>query len=345
VKRAMLALIGLFCVINLAAQDSQVRSQRGNATQEMRARGLSAAHSRIPLGSKVRVTNPANGLEIEVTIVEQMLESTRRIIDLSPSAASALEIGAGGPVIVTPLTQPQPAPSNVKVTPPPEEKVIPEKVVPEEPEKPQLPFNITIYNYIMNPDNPAQPEEKQERPVRKNRNPRDVEIQPNASAQNDETPELRAEAPEQPAVAQHPVQPAEDIPPAQPPVQPLAQAPAQPPVQPAVEEPVRPPAQPEAPPSKPPLFTAPPVHNIRIIPDRLPDPHSDKTYRLLVGTYPGVDSAFLVYQQLRAAGFDVAQEQAGEMCRVFAAGIPASQVYYAAQRLGAIGFEQVWVQE
>jgi len=92
------------------------------------------------------------------------------------------------------------------------------------------------------------------------------------------------------------------------------------------------------------LFTAPPVNNVRIIP-ALPNPHSGKTYRLLVGTYPGIDSAFHVYRQLKAAGFEAIQEQAGTMCRVYAAGIPAASVYYAAQRLGAIGFEQVWVHE
>jgi hypothetical protein len=92
------------------------------------------------------------------------------------------------------------------------------------------------------------------------------------------------------------------------------------------------------------FYTSPPVNNVRIIPG-LPDPHSGKVYRLFVGTYQGVDNAFRVYQQLQAAGFEVAQEQAGDMCRLFAAGIPASRVYYAAQRLGAIGFEQVWILE
>jgi hypothetical protein len=92
------------------------------------------------------------------------------------------------------------------------------------------------------------------------------------------------------------------------------------------------------------LYTSPPVNNIRIIPG-LPDPHGNKVYRLLVGTYQGVENAFRVHQQLQAAGFDVAQEQAGDMCRLFAVNIPASRVYYAAQRLGAIGFEQVWIHE
>jgi hypothetical protein len=105
----------------------------------------------------------------------------------------------------------------------------------------------------------------------------------------------------------------------------------------------RPGAQP-APPVSYSTYTAPPVNNVRIIP-ALPSPNSGKIYRLLVGTYPGVDTAYQVYRQLQAAGFEVIQEQAGAMWKVFAAGVPAPSVYYAAQRLGAIGFEQVWIQE
>jgi len=91
-------------------------------------------------------------------------------------------------------------------------------------------------------------------------------------------------------------------------------------------------------------YTADPVSNIQIIP-ALPSPHSGKTYRLLVEDYSSIESASLLSQQLMRAGFQTVQEQAGTMCRVYAAGIPASSVYYAAQRLGAIGFKQVWIYE
>jgi len=107
-------------------------------------------------------------------------------------------------------------------------------------------------------------------------------------------------------------------------------------------------AQPNAGSPPPPVsystFTAPPVGNIKIIP-ALPNPHSGKMYRLLIGSYPGAEAAYHVYRQLQAAGFEAVQEQAGAMCQVFAVGISAASVYYAAQRLGAIGFEQVWVYE
>jgi hypothetical protein len=255
-KRATLTVLGLFCVVTLCmAQIRYTGIQRETAVQQIRADGLSAGHSSLPVGSKVKITNPANGLEIEATIVSQLPESHSKVIDLSYSAAQALGIGPGGPVIVTTLSIPPSPPFSPGPKP---------AVIPEETGSSTSPYNIVINNYLSNAD------------------------QPPGDGQN-------------------------VLPPG------------------AVLE-------------KTPLFTSPPVANIQIIPG-LPDPRSNKIYRLLVGTYPGVDGAFQIYRQLQAAGFEVSQEQAGEMCRVYAAGIPASKVYYAAQRLGAIGFHQVWVQE
>jgi hypothetical protein len=310
----MPVLLGLLLAASLTAQDRTFRIERGNATQEMQAGGLSAAHSIIPVGSKVRVTNPANGLDIEVTIIDRIPESSRRIIDLSPGAALALDLGPGGPVMVTPTSIAQATPSELRVGATPGTGT--------ESEKQALPYNITINNYVSNPDKPAQTapvtqaapapqaaplDNYEEHPTRRNMTAYDG-IEPEPSRYVEEVRENPYRDPEPPA--RQPVQAAQ-------------------------------PAQPAA---SLPLYTSPPVYNIRIIPG-LPDPHSGKVYRLFVGTYQGVDNAFHVYQQLQAAGFEVAQEQAGDMCRLFAAGIPASRVYYAAQRLGAIGFEQVWILE
>ena len=346
-KRVMLALLVL-CAVNLAAQDRQARIQQTMAIQEMRAEGLSAAHPTIPIGSKVRIRNPANALTIEATIVEQLSETNEPVIDISPTAAIALGIGAGGPVIVTTLGQP-PSPPPIN-----EQKSGVEIEVDSGTEKPPFPFNITINNYIVNPDKPQSAEDSEKYPARKNRPPHN-KPESNVSEQSGEVTDTERDPPVQPPVmaAEPPAQPPVVAvePPPQPPPQPpviAAEPPAQPPPQPpviAVEPPVQPAAQPEGPPPVEPLYTSPPVNNIQIIPSTLPDPRSKKVYRLLVGTYPGVDSAFRIYRQLQAAGFEVVQEQVGDMCRVFAAGIPASQVYYAAQRLGAIGFGQVWVQE
>jgi hypothetical protein len=325
-KRVMLALLGLLFAASLMAQDRPPRIERGNATQEMQAGGLSAAHSSIPIGSKARINNPANGLDIEVTIIDQIPEWPRRIVDLSPGAALALDLGPGGPVILTPTSIAQSIPSNadIKVDATPETETALEKLT--------QPFNIIINNYLMNPDKPEQPP---------------------------------APVPQAAPVTPAPVTPQQTAP-----VQQVAAPSPQtaPPTQEYRERPTRrnrgpyggyepdpyygeetrenpymaPPVQPEPP--APSLYTSPPVNNIRIIPG-LPDPHGNKVYRLLVGTYQGVENAFRVHLQLQAAGFEVAQEQAGDMCRLFAANIPASRVYYAAQRLGAIGFEQVWIHE
>jgi uncharacterized caspase-like protein len=79
------------------------RTQTGNATQEMQTRGYSAAHNSLPIGSKALIRSLSSGRDVVVTITEQIPTSTRRIIDVSPTAALAIELGFGGPVIVTPL--------------------------------------------------------------------------------------------------------------------------------------------------------------------------------------------------------------------------------------------------
>ena len=332
-KRVILALLGLLCAAGLCmAQSWQARHQIGTATQEMKTEGMSAAHSRIPIGSKAKITNPANGLEIEVTITGQIPESSQRIIDLSPSAARALDLGSGGPVMVVSLS------SQVPQDPAAQSSEVDVQMG-------KQPFNITINNYIINPDKLAPPENNQENPVQKEQTGYNARTEPEISRYPPESPNMAAESPVSPVAALPAALPA-----AQPPTQPAAQPLTQPEVsssaqaaaQPADQ--AQPAVQPPAQPAKPPLFTAPPVYDPQIIPG-LPNPNTNKVYRLMVGTYPGVDSAFPVCRQLQAAGFDVDQEQAGDMCRVFAKGIPASRVYYAAKRLGAIGFSQIWIQE
>jgi cell division septation protein DedD len=304
-KRVILALSGLFLAAGLCmAQNWQARHQIGTATQEMKTEGLSAAHSRIPIGSKAKVTNPANGLEIEVTITAEIPESPQRIIDLSPSAARALDVSPGAPVIVASLSQQAVPPEN------PDKSANASEV---EVQMGKQPFYITINNYIMNSGKMGSSGNRQDAPK-----DQVVTVLPDYTVQ---TMDMAAEE----------GLPLAALPSNQPPAE--AAAPVSPPETP-----------PAAPPGKAPLFTSPPVNDPQIIPG-LPNPNTNKIYRLMVGTYPGVDSAFPIYKQLQAAGFDVVQEQAGDMCRVFAAGIPASRVYYAAKRLGAIGFQQIWIQE
>lgn len=58
--------------------------------------GLSAAHRKLPLGTKVRVTNLGNGREVVVTIMDRGPVGTGRIIDLSYGAARQLGMAKEG---------------------------------------------------------------------------------------------------------------------------------------------------------------------------------------------------------------------------------------------------------
>lgn len=49
--------------------------------------GLTAAHRTLPFGTKVRVTNIANGRSVKVRITDRGPSSETRIIDLSKKAA------------------------------------------------------------------------------------------------------------------------------------------------------------------------------------------------------------------------------------------------------------------
>lgn len=63
------------------------------------ARAMCAAHRTLPLGTIVRVTNLRNGRTIEVRINDRgpvIRARTRRILDLSMSAAAALGIAHAG---------------------------------------------------------------------------------------------------------------------------------------------------------------------------------------------------------------------------------------------------------
>jgi len=342
VKRVTLVLAGLLCAAALTAQSRPPRTQTGNATQEMQTAGLSAAHNSLPLGSKAKIRNLSNGREIEVTITEQIPTSTRRIIDLSPSAALALELGFGGPVIVTPLGSlpSSPSPEPVEFAPQPVAPApqpvapAPQPVAPP----PQIPTIAAIEpepmpEYIPEPIWEPEPEPPAVAFVPEPLPPPPPAPEPIPEPARSSTPYT--------VINNYYIMSPEDW-------QRLQKSGALPLDSGGAMPYGEPSAEPYTGPGDPPVsystYTAPPVSNIRIIP-AVPSPHSGKTYRLLVGTYPSVDSAFHVYRQLKAAGFEAVQEQAGNMCRVFAVGVPAPSVYYAAQRLGAIGFEQVWVYE
>ena len=62
--------------------------------------GFTAAHPSLPFGSKIKVTNLANGKSVEVEITDRGPFAGNRIIDLSHAAAKALEIIDSGTATV-----------------------------------------------------------------------------------------------------------------------------------------------------------------------------------------------------------------------------------------------------
>ena len=56
----------------------------------------SAAHRTLPFGTRVRITNPANGRTAEATIRDRGPYSGRRIFDLSPRTADELGMRRSG---------------------------------------------------------------------------------------------------------------------------------------------------------------------------------------------------------------------------------------------------------
>jgi rare lipoprotein A len=71
------------------------------ASGEIFDQGLfTAAHRTLPFGSKIKVTNLANGKSVEVKINDRGPFAEDRIIDLSQAAAKALEMLQSGKATV-----------------------------------------------------------------------------------------------------------------------------------------------------------------------------------------------------------------------------------------------------
>src|SRR5262247_2903587 len=58
--------------------------------------GLTAAHKKLPFGTKVKVTNVENGKSVVVTINDRMAASKKAVIDLSRHAADEIGFGKAG---------------------------------------------------------------------------------------------------------------------------------------------------------------------------------------------------------------------------------------------------------
>ncbi|RNI32438.1 septal ring lytic transglycosylase RlpA family protein [Rufibacter immobilis] len=76
---------------------------RGNKMangQRYRPSKRTAAHKKLPFGTKVKVTNPRNGRSVKVRITDRGPYAGGRIIDLSKSAARKLDMVKSGVVPV-----------------------------------------------------------------------------------------------------------------------------------------------------------------------------------------------------------------------------------------------------
>ena len=58
--------------------------------------GLTAAHNKLPFGTRVKVTNLENNKSVELTINDRMAPGNRNLIDVTRRAARELEFGKKG---------------------------------------------------------------------------------------------------------------------------------------------------------------------------------------------------------------------------------------------------------
>ena len=75
---------------------SKFHGRRTASGERFDMAALTAAHRTLPFGSKVRVTNPANGRSVVVRINDRGPFTRGRMIDVSPAAAERLGLIARG---------------------------------------------------------------------------------------------------------------------------------------------------------------------------------------------------------------------------------------------------------
>jgi len=97
-------------------------------------------------------------------------------------------------------------------------------------------------------------------------------------------------------------------------------------------------------PAAPPPPAARPVGDVMVTPG-LPDPNTNRLYRLQVGAFNSQNAAANTFRSLQDAGFNPVYENSQNFFRVIIADVPAASVASTVQRLGSIGIRQVWVRE
>jgi hypothetical protein len=97
-------------------------------------------------------------------------------------------------------------------------------------------------------------------------------------------------------------------------------------------------------PAAPPPVTRAAAGDVMVMPG-LPDPNSNRMYRLQVGAFFSQNAAANTFRSLQDAGLNPVYEHSQNYYRVVIADVPAPNVASTVQRLGAIGIREVWVRE
>ncbi|WP_210489656.1 septal ring lytic transglycosylase RlpA family protein [Rufibacter aurantiacus] len=110
----LLALLATSCTTKAPAFGERGYTEKGKASyysDKLRGNKMAngdrykpgkrtAAHKKLPFGTKVKVTNPQNGRSVKVRITDRGPFAPGRIIDLSKSAARKLDMEKSGIVSV-----------------------------------------------------------------------------------------------------------------------------------------------------------------------------------------------------------------------------------------------------
>ena len=106
-----------------------------------------------------------------------------------------------------------------------------------------------------------------------------------------------------------------------------------------------PPQSPPPPAASQPQPARPPAAGDMMVSPGLPDPNSNRRYRLQVGAFNSQNAAAATFRSLQDAGFSPIYEHSQNFYRVIIADVPAASVASTVQRLASIGIRQVWVRE
>jgi len=101
-------------------------------------------------------------------------------------------------------------------------------------------------------------------------------------------------------------------------------------------------------PAPAPAVTAPPARQAvggSTVTPGLPDPNSNKKYRLQVGAFNSQNAAAQTFKSLQDAGFNPIYENSQNFYRIIIADVPAANVASTVQRLMSIGISQIWIRD